>query len=462
MSRARLAFLAGVLGLSTLTPVQAQDGTDYIASAPLVELGLVKSWQLRLPLEEGQAVTDVYLVDDALYAITNDGYAFAVHAPTGALRWLRRVTTGGYHVMRPAHIRDRVCFVTAAAVLQLDRVYGRAEREFSLRFPAGSPPASDGFQVYIGGLDHRLYAFAPDYNFENWKAGLYAPITSGPQIRLDVLPDQRTRQRLFVASEDGRVIGMVAYNRQLLQMGQTFGSITADLVVRDEGVYVACQDQSLYLLDLEYLEERWRARLNAPLFEPPVVIGDSAYQFNSADGVAAVSTGVVDVNDRVRWTLPRARMVLCADGDRVLVLSRDGALLGVAAQDGAVRHDIPAPGLTIPIPTPDQTAVMLASPDGRLFCARKIGVPFVRAEDVRAALGRGTAPGDASAAQAPQAEPLRPTPAVDLSTLLTPRAGVPLGGKSKISRNWTGQAPSNPTPADAPAGAGGDPDGGGR
>lgn len=425
-------FVALVTGLSLFSGVAlGQDGADYLDSGQLYAAGLVKSWQLQLGVSGGQHVTDVFRVDDVLYATTNDGWVYAIHAYTGAVRWLRQVTTGGYRIMAPAHIGERVVFVTPAAVLQLDRFTGRALQEFSLEFPAGSAPVCDDHQVYIGGLNQRLYAFNPQHAFENWKAGVFAPITSRPQIMGD---------RLFMASEDGQVFALTALTRQLRRMGRVFGSVTADLVVREEGVYVASRDQSLYLLDLEYLEERWRARLSAPLFEPPVVIGDTAYQHNRVDGVAAVSTEVVGVEQRVRWTLPRKRQALTAVGADVLLLTSDGALLVVRQGTGHVRAEIAAHGLAIAIPAPAESAVFLAGADGRLFCARPVGTPAVTAEQLRAALIRPAPPESAEVAEIPE-RPASITSPVNLAEMLVPpRGGPPLGGKSKISRAWKGAA----------------------
>ncbi|HMQ16326.1 MAG TPA: PQQ-binding-like beta-propeller repeat protein [Phycisphaerae bacterium] len=429
MNRRFAAIIAGLMLVAG--PALAQDGPDYLDSAKLYDAGLVKSWQMRLGVSGGQYVADVFRVDDVLYAATNDGWVYAIHAYTGAVRWLRQVTTGGYRILAPAHIGERVIFVTPAAVQQLDRFTGRALQEFSLEFPAGSAPVCDDHQVYIGGLNQRLYAFSPEYAFENWKAGVFAPITSRPQIMGD---------RLFMASEDGRVFALTALTRQLRRMGRVFGSVTADLVVREEGVYVASRDQSLYLLDLEYLEERWRARLSAPLFEPPVVIGDTAYQHNRVDGVAAVNTAVVDVHQRVRWTLPRGRQALTAVGADVLLLSSDGAVLVVRESTGSIRAEIAADGLNIAIPAPAENAVFLAGADGRLVCARPIGTPAVTAEQLRAALTRPALPDAAEVAEIPE-RPASITPPVNLAEMLVPpRGGPPLGGKSKISRSWKGAA----------------------
>ena len=91
---------------------------DYVDSAALHEAGLVKFWQLRLPLQEAQQITDCYLVDDQLYLATQDGHVYAVHAHTGALLWTTQVSSASYRIRRPCHAGKRAVFVMPSAMMQ--------------------------------------------------------------------------------------------------------------------------------------------------------------------------------------------------------------------------------------------------------------------------------------------------------------------------------------------------------
>jgi len=79
-------FAAVIVIAVAATAALAQPGGDFLPADQLEAAGLAKFWQLRLPLEPGQRLRDVYLVDDQLYACTEDGYVFVIHAYTGTLR----------------------------------------------------------------------------------------------------------------------------------------------------------------------------------------------------------------------------------------------------------------------------------------------------------------------------------------------------------------------------------------
>jgi hypothetical protein len=398
---------------------------DYLPSEALRGAELIKAWQLRLPLDKGQTLLDAYLVDDQLYLATNDGYVFAVHADTGAIRWLRRVTSEGFRLRRPCHAGDRVIFATPTTVLQLNRLSGEGASKLELRFPAGTGPVTDGARLFLGGLDSRLHALQVLDPVLGWQAVTNGPIMSTPVVY---------EASLFAASDDGSVYSCTPDKKTIRWQTTTFGSVTADLAVNEHGVYVANRDQSLYLLDPLFGEIRWRARFSGALYEAPVVTPDLAYQYCPDDGLVAVNTAVLGVTQRNRWTLPRGRTLLTIDQRYAYVLSRDETVLIVSLQDGDVAHTLPAPGLVLAVPSPARTALYLASPDGRLFCAWPRGTPLVTPSDLRGAITPPEAPtAETGEKLEPTTKPAKPE---EGDLLTTSRKGRPLGGKSKVSKSF--------------------------
>jgi len=421
MARLSVLLSAALLfGLPT-----ARGETDFIDSAALHAAGLVKYWQLRLPLRPGQEVCDAYLVDDQIYATTPDGHVYAVHALTGALRWTTQVTTAGYRLPRPCHAAQRVVFVIPPAMLQYDRYNGEPVRKVELRFPAGAPPLSDGTRVYLGGIDQRLYAFYLDQDFENWKARaggqvLARPVLLGPH--------------LYFASDDGSVYGCVAENKQLYWRTRVYGAIIADLAADQNNLFVATLDNSLFSLDPTTGGKRWRMRFSGPLYEPPVVVGPLAFQYCREDGLSVLNTGTVGVEQRLRWVLPQGRHLLTVHEGLCYVLSRDENIVVARLEDGQVVDTLPAPGFTIGMSSPQDPAAYLAATDGRLFCARRRGAAVVQAADVRQAM-------EVPTTQPAAMQPTEPAPqaAAAEDHLKSKGGGPPVGGKSRVSREYAGQ-----------------------
>lgn len=405
---------------------------DFIDSQALREAGLSKYWQLPLPLFAGQELAYCYLEDDQIYAATADGYVYAVDAQTGALRWMTQITTAGYEIRRPCHIGNLVCFVLPSAMIFYDRYSGTPVRMIETRFATGSAAVSDGARFYVGGIDQKLYAFSPAVDFEIWKTRADGQVVSRPALM---------GEYLYFVGDRGTVYACTAANKRFYWKSRRPGSVIADLATDDNGVYVASLDYSLYLLDPAFGGLRWRTRFSGPLTEPPVLTPKVAYQYSSQDGLVAVNAETVGVQQRVRWTVPNGRSVLTVDGNSVYIFTVDRQIIEVDVETGRIAASIPAPGFEYVMPTTRTVALLLASKDGRLFCARKQGVPIVLADEVRRALkGPETAAADTRPAAESTADTAKPG-----DVLTTRRPGPPLGGKSKVTKEFeSGRARTQP------------------
>ena len=120
MSRMLICALIVVASAASAALGQA----DYIAKEALYSAGLAKFWQFQLPLDDEQRIADVYLVDDQLYCATDDGYVLAVHAHTGALRSIKKITDASHRIQRPAHSGGRTIYLSDIVLTQVNRLTG--------------------------------------------------------------------------------------------------------------------------------------------------------------------------------------------------------------------------------------------------------------------------------------------------------------------------------------------------
>ncbi|MGE0478928.1 MAG: PQQ-binding-like beta-propeller repeat protein [Phycisphaerae bacterium] len=420
----RQTLLTAALALG-LAPAAAAD-SDFVAADALRGAGLVKHWQGQVPLDPGQTVVDAYRVDENLYVCTDDGYVFAVHANTGVIRWLRQVTTGGYRLRKPCHAGEEVIFITTASLRAYDRLTGEPLAEGDLRFPAGSGPATDGARLFLGGINERFYAFAIRDMSEIWKVAVGGPIVSTPVV---------WGAYLYVASEDGGVYACTTANKLAHWQTTTNAANTADLVADDNGVYVASRDHALYLYDAIDGSTKWRALLSGPLREPPAPTKEVAYQYCPDDGVAAIETALGKDEERIRWKLARGRALLTVDKTTAFIATRDGFVVPVAIADGKEGAAIDASAFTIPITWTADATILLVAPNGRMFSARPKDAPPVKIEDIRKALRTSESSAAGGAAPTTQPAPAAPTGGS------TAPLGPPVGGKSKVSREFSGAKP---------------------
>jgi hypothetical protein len=254
------------------------------------------------------------------------------------------------------------------------------------------------------------------------------PISSTPVVRENMI---------YLANDVGGLYACTHDKKAILWETTLRDQVSADLVVSDAGVFAACRDFSLYLVDLRYGSVIWRVRLAGPLYEPPVLTQDTAYQYCSADGVVAIDLTLVGpFEERTRWKVAGGRAMLTNYSGRTFVLTQHESIAVADSQTGEIETTIPATGFAFGLSWPDEHTVLVASPDGRIFCARPLGIPPLQKDDVIAALRLG----------GPEAAPASLVRATSQPTsknedaLRTKRREAPVGGKSKVTREFQ---PSN-------------------
>jgi outer membrane protein assembly factor BamB len=420
-------LLLSVVALSALTLPALAGPADYLPSDELHPTGLMKFWQLQVPLSPGQTVVDAYVVGDQMYVCTHDGYVFGIHAPTGAIRWVRQVTRLGYRIQRPIHEGTSVIFGTPAALSAYERVFGDGVWRHSLPFSSVSTPildvTPDGSYLYLAGYNARIYGYHYEEPREAWKAGLKGPVAGG------IVPFDGS---LYMVTRHGYVYAVDPAQREELweRTGSVDARVQAPVAVNDDGVFVADTNRRLTMFNRKLGTVAWRATFDGPLYDAPTLIDRAAYQFCPDEGLVAVDIDALDDDSRFLWRLPRGRRVVTADEQRLFVLSRDEKLLAVERATGRVLHEIDAAGMTLAEPQLSETAVYLFSADGRIFVARPKDASRPRRDDVV----RGLAP--AAPASDETVGPSTTTGPAVTNPLDTSSAGRPIGGRSDVTRNW--------------------------
>ena len=255
---------------------------DFVDGSALHDAGFMKFWQLQLPVPPAQKVVSAWRVDDAIYVATDGARVYALHAYTGAFRWMKEVTTAAYPIRRPCHIGALVVFVLPSEIKMYDRYSGQPATRVALDFPAGTPAVTDGEHLFIGGIDQRLYAFLPNHDYETWKTRTTGQIIAAPAV---------LGKHVYFAGDDGSVYACTTAQKRYYWSTRVFGSVSANLAADENGIYIATLDHSLFLLDPAFGGLRWRVQLSSPLEEPPVLTKEAVFQYASDEGVVAINTG---------------------------------------------------------------------------------------------------------------------------------------------------------------------------
>jgi len=122
-----------------------------------------------------------------LYAVNNDGTAFALDANTGKVLWERRI--GRLNASSPAYSKGRLYIVNLVPghVIKLDAKTGKVLWKRVLPGRAESSPLVLGNTLYFGCENGQLFALSTRNGHERWATTLGGPVKSAPAYRHGVL-----------------------------------------------------------------------------------------------------------------------------------------------------------------------------------------------------------------------------------------------------------------------------------
>lgn len=227
-------------------PVAAYGDTLYMAlDNTLYSLHAANGahrWSASLPASDaGSIMTTPLLAGNALYVLSEMGLLYAFSAKDGARLWRTSIE-------QPARL---------------------------LRHASG--PAVDDTKVYVGSIDHHIYALDVADGSIAWKTLTRGKVISSPTVLNGVV---------YVGSGDNYVYALHEHDGSVKWKYRTGSDVNSSPAVVDGVVYIASNDGYLYTFDADTGKPYWRAPIGdqsasgyisngGPVICQPAVTGDA-------------------------------------------------------------------------------------------------------------------------------------------------------------------------------------------
>jgi outer membrane protein assembly factor BamB len=204
-----------------------------------------------------------------LYAVNNNGTAFALDADTGKLLWKRSI--GRLNASSPAYYRHRLYIVNLVPghIVKLDADTGKLIWKRSLPGRAESSPVVIDRTVYFGCEDGQLFALSTVSGNVRWATTLGGPVKSAPAYY---------RGTLYVGDYGGYMNAVDAKTGKLewqtSSLGQGFGTsgeFYSTPAVAFGRVYAGNNDDRVYSFDLKDGTLAWSYSTGGYAYSGPAV-----------------------------------------------------------------------------------------------------------------------------------------------------------------------------------------------
>ncbi len=389
-------FLAGCAVDEVLEP--EEDWVGFTSPQDLAEADLQYYWDIQLPLNRGETVQRLKLMDERLYAMTSDNRMLAIDAARGIWDWSRNIARADDTVYRPVHadnvqlpdepigvmeLRQRaempdadpadvVMVNSLHRLLVMDRADGRVIRDIELGFAANTGGGTDGSRFYVGDTRGWYHCIRLVPAVRAWT------LTTGGMLSAPLVSHAGM---VFVGGEDAMFrAAAAADDGELIWTRRAARPITAPFHVDDRGAFVPSEDHRLHAFSLQG-DPLWETPFacEGPLRDAVQVGANTVFQYARQDKFYAIRL----TDGSQRWTAPEGRRILAVMDGEVYLLDDEKNLQIRDEVTGQKRTTVDLRGFAVFADNVSDSAVFVATRDGRVSCIRNLDADYLTVEDLR-------------------------------------------------------------------------------
>ncbi len=195
-------------------------------------------------------------------------------------------------------------------------------------------------------------------------------------------------QVALIPTDGGKLFACRLAKKRRAWVADVPGEILVDPLVGNGMVYFASTGRSVYAVNLVNGRYRWQCPVPSALKRRGFLTPTRLYQPAEPTGVYAIDP----LTGKLNWTFDRATHFLAEQADVVYLFEPGQSIHQIDAKTGEVLRSMESPAATCCAGNTRDTAVYVASRDGRVMCLRPKGTPYLRRAEFDRALAGSRAP----------------------------------------------------------------------
>ena len=290
----------------------ASSSVAFISEKLLNQAGLQTVWQIAIALNKGEKVANITILGDYLYILTDTNYLFCLDRRTGKLVIADVLASPKLPVSAPSAYKNTVYFVAANKLIAFDVQQGaRLFEDTPLSMPVSSAIAANASNLYIPGMDKRLYVM--DVNGQHI---IFQATADDVSTVTSVLADN---DFVIFATDTGNVICMSPLEPKRLWQVKDVGPVTAPLASAADWIYASSRNTNLYKLKNNNGRLAWEFYSGSSLTTSARATEKVVYQYAINKGLYAIDTE----SGKQIWLLPDGVDLLAQNGSTSYIFDKN-------------------------------------------------------------------------------------------------------------------------------------------
>jgi outer membrane protein assembly factor BamB len=367
------------------------------SKAQLNALGLQAYWTGQVPLKQGERITKMWAVGDALYFLTTMRNLYAFDARVGVPTWAINVTTKNEPIFAPSIYRgmrlskivggvrevknppaagslpkfDATVINTATRVLVIDQT-GRAWRDFAYRnFSSSAQAATDGWNIFVPTPTKLYCGVRLNEAVTCWRNEINAEMIKAPLVVYE--------KNLFVGTMGGSLVVRNTEDGSRVWLKPLPGTIAHPFLVDDRGIFLACGDKNIYGINRASGKRIWYpCTVKGEFVGPLRATTRSLLQGVQGEGLYCVNI----TTGKARWINASLRKPLALIKGNLFCLDADGNIQIVNEITGKVSGKLPATAYDFVGTNLTAVGVFGATESGKVYCLRPADAGMLTVSDL--------------------------------------------------------------------------------
>ncbi|MFC1677671.1 PQQ-binding-like beta-propeller repeat protein [Planctomycetota bacterium] len=332
-----------------------------LVSGSLLEAGnFEKVWGNKLPLKQFENLTELRVVGNRVYILSEQNYVFALSKATGTIVFSRPLSAAGMPMVGLELHDDKLFSLIGNRLIEIEPEFGKEISSRNLVFNITCPAVRNDNYFYIAGSDSRLHALRSKDKVQVFEAssGVGSLITS-------MVADDKF---LVFATDAGDVKSIAPDDPRQLWSFKAGQAVVGPVVRQGKWLYVASADTNVYKINIFTGKLAWIYKSGAVLGRGPAVTKNIVYQYVHNRGLAAISNR----SGKLLWQLDRGIDLLAESAGMAYVITGTGELVTMDNKTGKQLNSVVIDLVSKYVVNTEDENIYIADQSGRISCIKPV------------------------------------------------------------------------------------------